>query len=157
MGLSWITTLNRLLFLQKRIVRLLSYADVRRTDFSIPPSNPFKEQLLKVHDIFKMRITKFIYYCVNKTSPVNFQSWFKLTVQVHNHNTRSQYINIDKLITTNNLFIPTARTSHYGLKLIKVQGPKIWNEIPALIRSSNSSNNLKKNIKKLIIQSYNIQ
>ena len=78
----------------------------------------------------------------HKTSPVNFQSWFKLTVQVHNHNTRSQYINIDKLITTNNLFIPTAITSHYGFKLIKVQGPKIWNEIPAIIRSSTSSNNL---------------
>ena len=124
-GSAGITTLNRLFFLQKRIVRLLSYSDVRRTDFSFPPSNPLKKQLLKVHDIFKMTITKFIYNCLNKTSPVNFQSWFKLTVQVHNHNTRSQYINIDKLITTNNLFIPTARTSHYGLKLIKVQGPKI--------------------------------
>ena len=102
-GSAGITTLNRLLFLQKRIVRLLSYSHVRRTDFSFPPSNPlfFKEQLLKVHDIFKMTITKFIYNCLNKTSPVNFQSWFKLTVQVHNHNTRSQYINIDKLITTN--------------------------------------------------------
>ena len=72
--------------------------------------------------------------------PINFQTWFKLTTQFHSHNTRSQYIEIGNSITMNNLFIPSARTSHYGLKLIKVQGPKIWNEIPSLIRTINSSN-----------------
>ena len=29
--------------------------------------------------------------------------------------------------STNNLFIPIARTMNYGLKLTKVIGPKIWN------------------------------
>ena len=64
---------------------------------------------------FKMRISNFIYNCLNKTSPVNFQLWLRLTIQVHNHNTRSQYINIDKSIYNNNLFIPPARTSNYNL------------------------------------------
>ena len=54
---------------------------------------------------------------------------------------------------TNNLFIPTARTSHYGLILIKVQGPKIWNEIPPTIRNSIASN-IK--YKQILLQSYNI-
>ena len=103
-----------------------------------------------------MRIANFIYNCLNKTSPVNFQLWFRLTIQVHNHNTRSQYINLDKSIYTNNLLIPTARTFHYGLKLIKVQGPKIWNEIPPTIRNSISSNIFIKKYKQILLQSYNI-
>ena len=51
---------------------------------------------------------------------------------------RSKYIDIDNSIATNNLFIQTARTTHYGLKLIKVQGPIIWNFISPVIRASNS-------------------
>ena len=75
-----------------RIVRLLSNSDTRLSDYSFPPSTPlfFKEKLLKVQDIFKIRIAKFIYTSLNKTSPANFHLWFKLTIQVHNHNTRSQ-------------------------------------------------------------------
>ena len=67
--------INSLLVLQKRIIRLLSNSGTRHSDYSFPPSNPlfFKEQLLKVQDIFKMRIANFIYNCLNKTSPVNFQ------------------------------------------------------------------------------------
>ena len=96
------------------------------------------------------------YNCLNKTSLVNFQLWFRLTIQVHNHNTRSQYINLDKSIYTNNLLIPTARTFHYGLRLIKAQGPKIWNEIPPTIRNSISSNIFIKKYKQILLQSYNI-
>ena len=102
-----------------------------------------------------MRISNFIYNCLNKTSPVNLQLWFRLTIQVHNHNTRSHYINLEKSRYTNNLFIPTARTSHYGLKLIKVQGPKIWNEIPPT-RNIISSNIFIKKYKQIFLQSYNI-
>ena len=145
--------------LQKRIIQLLSNSDTRHSDYSFPPSNPlfFKEQLLKVQDIFKMRISNFIYNCLNKTSPVNFQFWFRLTIQVHNHNTRSQYINIDKSIYNNNLFIPPARTSHYNLlKLIKAQWPNTLNEIPPTIRNSISSNICIKKYKQILLQSYNI-
>ena len=96
---------------------LFGYYQIQILDILITHSHHlnqlfFKEQLLKVQDIFKMRIANFICNCLNKTSPVNVQLWL-LTIQVHNHNTRSEYINIDKSIYTNNLFIPTGRTSHY--------------------------------------------
>ena len=50
------TVIERLLLLQKRIVRLLVYSDVRHDDFSFMSSDPlfFKEKILKIHDIFKM-------------------------------------------------------------------------------------------------------
>ena len=158
-GTADTTAINSLLVLQKRIVRLLSNSDTRLSDYSFPPSTPlfFKEKLLKVQDIFKMRIAKFIYTSLNKTSPTNFHLWFKLTIQVHNHNNRSQYIDIENSILTNNLFIPIARTSHYGLKLIKVEGPKIWNDIPPSIRNITVSNIFVTKLKKSILDSYNIQ
>ena len=143
--------------LQKRIVRLLLNSDTRLADYSFPLSTPlfFREKLLKVQDIFKIRIAKFIDNSLNKTSPANFHLWFKLTTQVHNHHTRSQYIDIENSILTNYLFISTARTSHYGLKLIKVQGPKIWNDIPP--SNITVSNILLTKLKKSILESYNIQ
>ena len=157
-GSAGITIINRLLMLQKRIVRLLSYSNTRNSDYSFPPSNPlvFKKQMLKVEDLFKTRIAKFIHNCLNKTSHLNFHLWFKLTILIHNHNTRSKYISIDNLITTNNLFIPTARTYHFGLKLIKVLGPNIWNEIPPLIRNISSPKMFINKLKKAIVESMNL-
>ena len=134
------THLNNILLLQKRIVRMIYYLDKRQPDYSFPSADPLFKELgfLKVHDLFKLKIAKFIYNCLNKLVPTNFHSWFKLTSQTHNHNTRSKFIDIDNLITSNNLFIPTSRTTHYGLKSLKVHGPKIWNSIPPLIRAKTS-------------------
>ena len=49
------TVTDRLLLLQKRIVRLLTYSDIRQDNFSFTSSNPlfFKEKILKIQDIFK--------------------------------------------------------------------------------------------------------
>ena len=66
-----------------------------------------------------MSVAKFIYICQNKTCPVNFYTWFKLTTQIHSHNTSSQYIEIGNSITMNNLFIPSARTSNIFIKNFK--------------------------------------
>ena len=79
-----------------------------------------------------------IYKSLNKLNPTNFHSWFKLTTQIHRHNTRSKFIDIVNARTTNNLFIPIDHTTHYGPKSIKVQGPKIWNMIPPDIRKYSS-------------------
>ena len=56
-GSAGTSDINNLQVLQKRIIRLLSNSDTRYSDYSFPPSNPlfFKEQLLKVQDIFKVR------------------------------------------------------------------------------------------------------
>ena len=58
MGFSRHLDINSLLVLQKIIFQLLSNSGTRHSDYSFPPSNPlfFKEQLVKVQDIFKMRI-----------------------------------------------------------------------------------------------------
>ena len=155
-GSADISHLDRILILQKRIVRMLTYSDKRQDDFSFPSANPlfFRLEILKIHDLFKLKIAKFIYNCLKKLTPTNFITWFNLTSQLHNHNTRSKFIDINNLTTTNNLFIPIARTSHYGLKKIKVHGPKIWNDLPPPLRIKNSYGSFINGLKSYLIGLY---
>ena len=46
-------------------------------------------------------------------------------------------MDINNSTFTRTLFVPIARTTNYGLKLIKVQGPKIWNKLPTSLRVEN--------------------
>ena len=57
------TYLNIILILQKRIVRMLTSNDIRKQDYSFPSSDPlfFKLKILKIQDLFKLKISKFIY------------------------------------------------------------------------------------------------
>ena len=77
--------------------------------------------VLKVKDIFTLQISKFIYRCLNLDTPDNFREWFKLNCVSHPYNTRSNFIDINNIIKFNNIFILGARTSFYGLRLIKVE------------------------------------
>ena len=137
------THMNHIIILQKRIVRTMKQLDKRQSDFAFPPADPLFLPLgfLIVHDpwVHELKIATFIYKSLNKQNPTNFHSWFKLTTQIHSHNTRSKFIDIVNARTSNNLFIPIACTSHYGLKSVKVQGPKIWNMLPPDIRKNISS------------------
>ena len=117
---------------------------VRHDEYLLIPSDPlfFIMEILKIHDIFKLRIVKFIFNCLIKNIPSNFYSWFNLTNIIHNYNTRSKFIDIDQSTTTRSLFVPFARTTHYGLKLTKVLGSKLWNTLPPLLRVDNSTLNI---------------
>ena len=101
-----------------------------------------------------MNIAKFIYKCLNKTIPINFHTWFTLTTQIHNYNTRSKVVSSDTLVNTKNIYIQTARTSHYGLKKIKIQGAKIWNKLPPTIRIKNSISLFNKELKRYFVENY---
>ena len=64
------------------------------------------------------------------------------------------YIDIANSITTRTLFVPFSRTIHYGLKQLKTQGPKIWNNIQPLIRNNTSIKIFLKELKNSILISY---
>ena len=136
---------------------MLTFNDLRQQDFSFPSSDPlfYKLEILKIQDIFKVKIGKFIYRCLNKNITTNFHNWFILTTQIHNHNTRSKFMNSDQLINSINLFIPTARASHYGLKKINVRGAKIWNALPPDVRITTSFGLFKTKMNRYMILNYN--
>ena len=119
------------------------------------PSLPLFLELefLKVEDIFILQLSKFLHKCLNSDIISNFDNWFKYNFEIHSHGTRTNY-NINLLENTNNLAIPFGRTSNYGLKLIKVSGPKLWNSLPLDLRNLKSLDNFKASLKKHLLSKY---
>ena len=115
---------------------MITFSDKRLENYSLPASDPlfFRLGFLKVHDIFKLKIAKFVFKSLNNDTPLTFHDWFTLTSHIHRYNTRSKFTNIDSESETRTLFIHYARTTHYGMKLIKVLGSRIWNQLPPFLR-----------------------
>ena len=61
-GLADTNYMNRIIMLQKRIVRMMSYLDKGQPHFAFPPADPLFliVGVLKVHDLFMLKIAKFI-------------------------------------------------------------------------------------------------
>jgi hypothetical protein len=165
-GHTFKENIEKLSVLQKKTVRMMTF---NLTFFSKegPPvhSSPLFKKLgiLKLYDIIELRLTQFIFDSIHKTAPSQFHDWFLFTGNMHSHSTRSDVCNkrnIDDLDeageigSAGNLFIPFARTKHYGLRSIKVSGPKIWNNLPSHIRESESRIIFGKRFKKNKILDY---
>ena len=131
------TELNHILILQKRLI-----------------TGIVKLRILKIKDIYSLQISKFSFNSVNNNIITNFQNWFKLNCHVHDYRTRSNYTDVNALTHSNNLCILSDRRSFYGLKLIKVYGPKYWNTIPNHIRSVVSLKYFSKVLKQFLLQTY---
>ena len=152
-GVTLVIHIKAVQILQNRVVRLITYNDnFLLIPGPLPASNPifYKLELLKIKELFILMICIFIYKCLNTSLLPLFEGWFKYSSSIHEHKARSNY-NIKSEVSTNNLFIPIARTTNYGLKMFKVNGPKIWNTIPKDIRSSLSFIRFKKLTKNHLI------
>ena len=126
--------------LQKRVVRLMSYDD----QFPLIPG-PLPASF---------QVSMFIHKCLYLRTSDNFNEWFILNHSKHNYLTRHNYNNPSNKVATNSLFIPLARTTNYGLKMLKVKGPKIWNSLPIVIRTTKSPYCFKKLLKLHLLSLY---
>jgi len=155
-GSSCDVHITKILTLQKRAVRVMTFKDqFPAVPGPLHPSNPLflKLELIKIKYIFILQILKFIHKCINSNIIGNFAQWFKLKTEVHTHLTKTNY-NTSSQVSTNKLSIPFGRTTHYGLKQIKVKGPKIWNSLPLDLRNIKSLINFKISIKKHLLGTY---
>ena len=98
--------------------------------------------ILKLKDIYDLQLMRFVYDCLYGISPKQFHPWFKLITDNHDDATRSNTANIEtgsiKTTLGNNLFVPYARTTYYGIRSIRVKGPAHRNKIPHNILSVQS-------------------
>ena len=141
-GSAFNNELDKLLVLQKKALRLMTFNDSYPiVPGPLIPSDPLfvKLETLKVMDIHKYQVAKFIFKCINKLTPINFYDWYIINHERcgFNYNTRLNF-NTDDNIHIKNLFVPYARTSNCGLKQLKVNGPRIWNELPNDIKNTTS-------------------
>ena len=157
-GSAFETHKIKLMVLQKKAVRMITFNDERLQTWSLVHSSPlFKElEMLKINEIFELQLLCFIFDCLHHLSPTQFHGWFTLTSNVHDHATRSNSIvgSNDELVPTNNLFISTVRTTYYGLRSIKVFAAKLWNKIPFYIRKIVSRNCFKIHLKDYYLDGY---
>ena len=149
------TELDKIIVLQKRVIRMMVYKDqYNEVPGPLSSSDPIfaRLQTLKVVDIYKFQTCKFIFKCLNQLTPDNFHQCYLYNHDIHTHNTRANY-NSD-CMALNSLFVPFARTTNYGLKQLRINGPRIWNSLPTQIRKLTSLNIFLKKLKLHLISDY---
>ena len=121
-GLTFETYINPVFLLQKRVIRAIAFEHFNSS--ATPLFSDLK--ILKLHDLFKLKLLSFVYDCVNKISPSCFHSFFDLVESVHQHSTRQ--------VAKNYIFLTQKNTLQYGLRSVRYYGAKCWNEIPVGIK-----------------------
>ena len=103
-------------------------------------------KILKLHDLFQLKLLSFVYDCVNRTSPSCFHSSFDLVESVHLYGTRQ--------VTKNDIFVTQKNTLQYGIRSVRYCGAKCWNDIPVNIKRSPSANIFRQKLKAFLFQNH---
>ena len=144
-GSTFKPEMDKILILQKKAMRQMTFMGSYPSSIPGPlqPSGRIFSQLktLNVMDMYHLQVAKFVFKSMNLITSLNYHDWFKLNHELHAHKTRANF-NIADNTTTTKLFIPTVRTTNYGLKQLKANGPRIWNSLPTKIKKCNFSPNL---------------
>ena len=157
------SNLNKLNILQHKAVRIISgvqYFQVYGQEPGpLPSSEPLYKNLeiLKLDDIFKLNIAKFVYSTLTFQSPINFHEWFSYDHEIHNHSTRSgaeiiRQDYFDTGVATQTYTLHT-KSSHnkYGENMIHKSGPILWNSIPEHIQGASSISAFKYQLKNICL------
>jgi hypothetical protein len=116
-GAAFNKYLTPLIRLQKKAVRIVSGANYNDSTKPIF----INLEILKLEDIYKLEISKYVYRCILKLLPLSMQNIFTLASDTHNRITRQT--TTLKLRVTKPRIITTKQCSTY-------MGPFIWNSLP---------------------------
>ena len=83
-GLTYDTYINPVFLLQKRVIKAISFQHF--TSHSSPIFSDFK--ILRLHDLFQLKLRCFVYESVHKLSPICFHNFFQSLESVHQYGTR---------------------------------------------------------------------
>jgi hypothetical protein len=135
---TYVTNLQRILILQKRIVRLLTnsvfYAH------AAPLFN--KLNLLDIYKMFSLHTGRFMFCYHNKLLPPCFFNLFNANKQVHNYNTR----NVDSYRSH------ACRTNIKQFTILS-RGLKLWNSLPDSVRKAETLSSFRNRMVKYLFDS----
>ena len=120
-GSTYTSHLNNLQLIQNKAVRAICSLNWR--EHVTPCFHRLK--ILKIKDVAKLEIAKFVHQSVNHSLPMYFQFYFHKVSMTHKRCTRSS--------SSDKLSIPLYLTNR-AQRSIKYQGSKTWNSIPPVIR-----------------------
>ena len=137
-GSTYSSNLNRLITLQKRIVRIVNKESYRAHTDPI-----FKQlNLLKLDQIYCFQVGQFMFMATNRLLPQCFDSYFPLCKDIHNYHTRHS-----------KSFYFRYRRTNIGQFSILFQGPKIFNSLLIDIRNCTSISTFKSKLKTYLLAS----
>ena len=141
-GLTHDTYINPVFLLQRRVVRAISF---EKFYFSFYTYCIFLNlKILKLHDLFQLKLLTFVYDFVNKIAPSYFHSFFALVETVHQYGTWQA--------SKNDIFITQKNTLQYGLRSVRYFGAKCWNNLPMVIKSSQSACSFRQKLKSFFFE-----
>ena len=121
-GLTYDIHTKPIYILQKKVVRAITF-----NNFAAPSTPIFSElKILKLYDLFYLKLLSFVYECINKTSPSYFHDYFTLLSSVHQYDTRQARMG--------GIFLNRRNTLQYGIRSVRYTGAKSWNELPIIIK-----------------------
>ena len=133
------TKLDRIYKLPKKNCRLITFSNFTA------PSRPLFQHLsmLSVYDKYKYQLLIQVYKSSHNLIPNHYSCQYYIkNSSIYQHNTRQQ----------NNLHIPKCRSrTCIRQNTIIYQGPKLWNALPDGMKSSNSFNIFKKQLRHYIL------
>ena len=102
-------------------------------------------KILKLYDIHKMELAKFMFKLKNQLLPENFNSFFVSLSAIHKYNTR-----IDQI---DNTFLPREKTM-FGQQKLEYEEVKIWNNLLNCIKYIPTLSKFSHNLKETKLESY---
>ena len=110
-----------MVIVQKRVIRVLANADYRTH------ASPlfFKLSLLKLHDIYRLRIAELVFRYINHLLPESCANYFNPTPSTYSYNVRHT-----------SYFKAIRYRTNVRFNCLNVQGPLIWDSLPADIRTA---------------------
>ena len=121
-GLTYDIHIKPIYILPKKVVRAIAFMNFTST--SSPISSDLK--ILKLYDLFHLKLLLFVYESVNRISPSVFHNFFEILSDVHQHDTRQA--------RKGDIFIIRHNTLQYGERSIRYTGAKSWNNTPMNIK-----------------------
>ena len=140
-GLTYDTHIKPIYLLQKKVVRAIAFKS-----FTSPSTPIFSDlKILKLYDLFDLKLLIFVYESVNKISPFFFHNFFETLTAVHHYGTRQA--------SKGDIFMTRKNTLQYGLRSVRCAGAKSWNSIPDVIKQSPSVSIFRRKLKSYIFSS----
>ena len=131
------TQCKKLFTLQKRAVRIISNAGYQ--DHSAPLFEQFK--LLKLNDLYRLNLGKFMYKYNHNALPSCFNSFFTVTSNIHSYDTQST--------RKKNLYVHFNRTSLFRISLLQ-RGTTYWNCLSDSLKSALTLSEFAKKLKTVL-------
>ena len=135
-GNNYKTVLEKLMLVQKKIIRIITCSPYRAHTEPLFVAN----RLLTVYDINVYTVGIFMYNTITSAEPTLFTSFFIQNDDVHEHATR----------TAQNLHLPPWKINIRKFN-IRYNGAIVWNSLPAYIKQSQSLMIFKRVFRKYLI------